>query len=137
MPRSDAPGASVHLRRLERLLRRQQKAIMGRRPAELLEVTNALEAEVVEWAARHQAVSLDEGATPANGRRSSMPELSPAERRLAQRVRVLQETNQALLEQEAHWVRFMLEHLRPGFSTYSDDGRLKQRMEQVIIDRHA
>jgi len=136
MPRSDAPGASVHLRRLEKLLRRQQKAIMERRPAELLEVTSALEAEVAEWAARRQGASQAEGAVPDAGR-SSVRDLSPAERRLVQRVRVLYETNQALLEQEAHWVRFMLEHLRPDFSTYSDDGRLKQRVEQVIIDRHA
>lgn len=136
MPRTDAPGASAQLRRLEQLLRRQQKAIRERRPTELLEVTEALEAEVAGWAAQRHAVPSDEGAVPPDGLGSGR-DLSPAERRLVQRVRALQEANQALLEQEAHWVQFMLEHLRPGFPTYSGDGRLKQGTGQVIIDRHA
>ncbi|WP_304172005.1 hypothetical protein [Limnochorda pilosa] len=134
MARPDAPGASARLRRLEELLQRQQEAIRERRPTVLLEVTEALEAEVTAWAAQQEE---EAAASGRDGEPDHPAELSPEERRLAQRVRTLYETNQALLEQEAHWVQFMLAHLRPANPTYSDDGRLKPGSGQIIIDQQA
>lgn len=136
MPRPDAPGASASLRRLEKLLRRQQDAIRKRRPAMLLEVTEALEAEVSRWAAP-QAGAPQEAVPVQAGGAPYRTNLSDADRRLLQRVRTLQQANQALLEQERSWVQFMLEHLRPGLQTYSGDGRLTPGEGRAIIDRRA
>ncbi|BAS28799.1 flagellar export chaperone FlgN [Limnochorda pilosa] len=142
MSRPDAPGASASLRRLEALLRRQQEAIRKRRPERLLETTEALEAEMTRWVtasgARDQggAVASPQEVAAVTDRAQVAPQWSDADRRRLQRVRSLQQANQALLEQEAAWVHFMLEHLRPGLQTYSGDGRLQQAEPRVIIDRH-
>src|SRR5690606_18201647 len=88
-----APPASARLRMPEELLQRPMEAIRERQPTVLLEVTEALEAEVTAWAAQQEE---EAGASGRDGKPDHPVELSPEERRLAQRVRTLYETNQAL-----------------------------------------